>query len=305
MLAVGDGNLVYWETSGNPHGKPALVLHGGPGSGSSPGWRRVFDPAAYRIVMFDQRGCGLSRPHASLPETDLSTNTTQHLVADIELLRERLHIERWLVLGGSWGSTLALTYAERHPDRVTEIVLLGVTTGRRVEFDWLFRGGIAPLFPEQWHGLVAALPVEDRGGDVVDAYARLLNDADPGVRERAAHAWSMWESATPDWPPQAGLAERFEDKRFALAFARLVTHYVSHNGFLEDGDLMSGAAALADTPGVLINGRFDLQAPIGNAWDLKQAWPRAELVIVDNAGHSANDALMSEVVRATDRFAVS
>ena len=303
MLAVGDGNEIYWETSGNPHGRPAVALHGGPGSGSSPGWRRLFDPAAYRIVLFDQRGCGRSTPHASLPETDLSTNTTQHLVADIESIRKHLRIERWLVLGGSWGSTLALAYAEAHPDRVTEIILLGVTTGRRVEFDWLFRGGVAPMFPEQWHSLVAALPAADRGGDIVEAYARLLGDAEPEVRERAALAWCMWESATPDWPPEVGLAEHFKDGRFAMAFARLVTHYVSHNGFLEDGILLREADRLADISAVLINGRFDLQAPIGNAWDLKQVLPRALLVIVDDAGHSASPALRSEVVRATDRFA--
>jgi len=303
MLAVGDGNLVYWETCGNPHGKPAVVLHGGPGSGCSPGMRRLFDPDVYRIVLFDQRGCGRSTPHASLPETDLTTNTTQHLVADIELLREHLRLDSWLLFGGSWGSTLALAYAEHHPSRVTEVVLVGVTTGRRAEFDWLFRGGIAPIFPEQWHRLIAALPERDRHGDIIDAYVRRLNDSDPAVREQAAHAWCMWESATPDWPPQAALHERFEDRAFAMAFARLVTHYVSHNGFVEDGSLLQGATALAGIPGVLINGRFDLQAPIGNAWELKQVWPLAELVIVDDAGHSANPSLMSEVVRATDRFA--
>jgi proline iminopeptidase len=303
MLAVGDGNLVYWEACGNPHGKPAVVVHGGPGSGCSPGWRRLFDPAAYRIVLFDQRGCGRSTPHASLPETDLSTNTTQHLIGDMELLREHLRIERWLIFGGSWGSTLALAYAEAHPDHVSEIILLGVTTGRRAEFDWLFRGGISILFPEQGQKLVDALPAADRDGDIVEAYYRLLNDADPAVRQRAALDWCTWESATPDWPPQQGLAERFKDPTFAMAFARLVTHYVSHNGFVEDGSLLRGAGVLAGIPGVLINGRFDFQAPIGNAWELKRVWPHAELVIVDEAGHGANSALLSEVIAATDRFA--
>ena len=303
MLPVGDGNLVYWETCGNPHGKPAVVLHGGPGSGCSPGWRRLFDPAAYRIVLFDQRGCGRSTPHASLPETDLSTNTTQHLVADIELLREHLGIDGWLVFGGSWGSTLALAYAEGHRDRVTEMILFGVTTGRREEFDWLFRGGISIFFPEQGQALVDALPAADRDGDIVDAYCRLLNDPDPSVREEAAVAWCMWESATPDWPPRQGLAEHFKDPAFAMAFARLVTHYVSHNGFVEDGSLLRGAGVLAGIPGVLINGRFDFQAPLGNAWALKQVWPRADLVIVDEAGHSTNPALTGELIAATDRFA--
>ena len=303
MLEVGDGNLVYWETCGNPHGKPAVVLHGGPGSGCSPGWRRLFDPAAYRIVLFDQRGCGQSTPNASLPETDLSTNTTQHLIADMELLRQHLRIERWLLFGGSWGSTLALAYAEAHPDHVTEIILFGVTTGRRAEFDWLFRGGISILFPEQGQQLVDALPEAERDSDIVDAYHRLLNDPDPLVREQAALAWCTWESATPDWPPQQGLAERFRDPAFAMAFARLVTHYVSHNGFVEDGSLLRDAGLLAGIPGVLINGRFDFQAPIGNAWALKRAWPSADLVIVDEAGHGANPALVAELIAATDRFA--
>lgn len=303
MLEVGDGNLVYWEACGNPHGKPAVVLHGGPGSGCSPGWRRLFDPAAYRVVLFDQRGCGRSTPHASLPDTDLSTNTTQHLVADTELLREHLGIERWLLFGGSWGSTLALAYAEAHPDHVTEIILFGVTTGRHSEMDWLFRGGISILFPEEGQRLVDALPAADRDGDIVDAYYRLLNDGDPAVRAQAALDWCTWESATPGWPPTHGLAERFNDPRFALAFARLVTHYVSHNGFVEDGSLLRGAGVLADIPGVLINGRFDFQAPIRNAWELKRVWPRAELVIVDEAGHDSSPALTAELIAATDRFA--
>jgi len=264
----------------------------------------MFDPAAYRIVQFDQRNCGRSTPHASLPETDLSTNTTQHLIADMELLRQHLRIERWLLFGGSWGSTLALAYAEAHPDRVTEIILFGVTTGRRVEFDWLFRGGISILFPEQGQKLVDALPLADRDGDTVDAYYRLLNDADPLVREQAALAWCTWESATPDWPPKQGLSEQFKDPAFAMAFARLVTHYVTHNGFVEDGSLLRGAGVLADIPGILVNGRFAFPAPIGNAWELKRVWPRAELVIVDEAGHGANPALVAELIAATDRFAV-
>ena len=227
----------------------------------------------------------------------------EHLGGQDELLREHLGIDRWLVLGGSWGSTLALAYAETHPEHVTEMILFGVTTGRRAEFDWLFRGGISIFFPEQGQALIDALPATYRDGDVVDAYCRLLKDADPLVREQAALAWCTWESATPDWPPQQGLAERFNDPAFAMAFARLVTHYVSHNGFVEDGSLLRGAGVLADIPGVLINGRFDFQAPIGNAWELKRVWPRAELVIVDEAGHGANPALDAELIAATDRFA--
>ena len=303
MLEVGDGNRVYWEVCGNPQGKPAVVLHGGPGSGRSRWQRRLFDPSSYRIVLFDQRGCGRSTPHASKREIDLTTNTTQNLIADMELLRQLLDIERWLVLGGSWGSTLALVYAETHPSRVTEMILLGVTTGRRVECDWLFRGGVAVLFPEQWDRLRSAVPAGERDTDIVDAYSRLLHDPDPEVRRRAAFEWCMWESATPDWPPTTGLAERFADPDFALAFARLVTHYVGHDLFLEDGILLRDAHVLTDIPGVLVNGRFDLQAPVGNAWELNRAWPRAELVIVDDAGHAGDDPdLTRELVRATDGF---
>ncbi|MCH8920480.1 MAG: alpha/beta fold hydrolase, partial [Chloroflexi bacterium] len=191
MLEAGDGNRVYWETCGDPRGKPAVVLHGGPGSGCSQWHRRLFDPAVYRTVLLDQRGCGRSRPHASAPDTELASNNTANLIKDIELLRELLHVDRWLVFGGSWGSTLALAYAETHPDRVTEMILFGVTTGRREEFDWLFRGGLAVLFPAQWEELRAALPASERDGDIVEAYHRLLNDADATVRQRAAEAWCM------------------------------------------------------------------------------------------------------------------
>ncbi len=303
MLDVGDGDLVYWETCGNPDGKPAVILHGGPGSGCSPWWRTLFDPNAYRIVLFDQRNSGRSTPHASEPDIDLTSNNTAKLITDIEQLREHLDIDRWLVLGASWGSTLALAYAETHPDRVTEMVLFGVTTGRHSEMDWLFRGGIAVLFPEQWDRLLASLPDDERDGDVVAAYSRLLHDADPAVRLKATEDWCLWESATPAWPPTTGLIGRFTDPVYALAFARIVTHYIRHNCWLEDGSLLRNAELLADIPGVLVNGRFDFQAPLANAWELKRAWPRAELVVVDEAGHSGSPELFGEVIRATDRFA--
>ena len=302
LLPVSDGNRIYWETSGNPEGKPAIVLHGGPGSGRSRSQRRLFDPEVYRVVQFDQRGCGQSTPHASTLETELKNNTTWKLVEGIESLRKHLDIERWLVLGGSWGSTLALAYAELHPDCVTELILFGVTTGRHSEFDWLFRGGVAGLFPEQWERLRAAVPVDDRHGDLVEVYYRLLHDPDPNTRQRAAFEWCLWESATPEWPPATGLSPRFEDTDYAMAFARLVTHYVRHNAWLDDGALLQGADALAGIPGTMVNGRFDLQAPIGNAWELSRVWPQAELVIVDNAGHAANEAIAFELVRATERF---
>ncbi len=304
MLDVGDGNRLYWETCGNPRGKPAVVLHGGPGSGCSPWHRRLFDPSAYRVVLFDQRNCGRSTPHASAPDTDLASNNTANLIADIERLRRHLGIERWLVFGGSWGSTLALAYAESWPNRVTEIILFGVTTGRRMEFDWLFRGGVAVLFPENWDRLRAGLPAADRDGDIVEAYYRLLNDPDPAIRQQAALAWCTWESATPAWPPAHGLSPRFRDPAYAMAFARIVTHYVRHNAWLEDGSLLRDAGAIAGISGIMVNGRFDLQAPIGWAWDLKRAWPGARLVIVGDAGHDASNAgITRELIHATIQFA--
>jgi proline iminopeptidase len=302
MLDVGEGDLVYWETCGDPGGKPAVVLHGGPGSGCTPWHRRLFDPRAYRIVLFDQRGCGRSTPHASEPDIALTNNTTPMLIADIELLRRTLGVEQWLVLGGSWGSVLALAYAERHPDRVTEMILWGVATGRPAEFDWLFRGGIGAFFPEQWERLRGALPSGDRNADVVDAYAELLFDADPDVRERAAREWCLFESATPGWPPTAGLAQRFTDPSYALAFARLVTHYVRHDAWLDDGILLREAGVLADVPGTIVQGRFDFQSPLGSAWQLHRAWPRAELIVVDDAGHDPHaPGITGELIRVTNR----
>jgi proline iminopeptidase len=302
FIDVGNGNRVYWETCGNPQGKPAVMVHGGPGSGCTPRHRRFFDPNAYRVVLFDQRNCGRSTPHASAPDTDLASNTTAHLIADMELLRQRLQIERWLVLGGSWGSTLSLAYAESYPERVSEMILFGVTTGRHAEMDWLFRGGVSNFFPEQWEQLCAALRESEREGDIVEAYSRRLNDPDSSVRQQAAAAWCQWESATPDWPPATGLAERFTDPAYALAFARIVTHYITHNAWLEDGILLRGIDVLADIPGILVNGHFDFQAPIGNAWLLHQAWPGTELVIVEDAGHGG-PGLTPALVAATDRFA--
>ena len=302
-LDVADGHRVYWETCGTPGAKAALVLHGGPGSGCGAWQRRLFDPHRYRIVLFDQRNCGRSAPHAGEPDVDLSTNTTDYLVADIERLREHLGVDRWLVLGGSWGSALALTYAERHPSRVSELVLFGVTTGARDEFDWLFRDGLARFFPDAWRRRRDALPETLRDRDVVEAYRRLLFDADPAVRERAAYAWCLWESATPDWPPRPGLAPRFRDPTFALAFARLVTHYVAHDAWLGDGRVWRDLDAIAQLPATLISGRFDFQSPLGTAWALRERLLRAELVVVD-AGHSAGDErLLEAIVAATDRYA--
>ena len=302
-LDVYGGDQIYWETCGNPRGKPTIILHGGPGSGCVPWHRRLFDPSAFQLVLWDQRGCGRSKPHASEPDTPLTNNNTSNLIADIELLRQHLDVEKWLVWGGSWGSTLALAYAETHPTRVSEMILWGITTGRRSEFDWLFRGGVAAFFPQQWIALQDALEVTEGDGDIVDCCHRLLNDPDFAVRRRAAQAWCIWESATSEWPPRDELADRFTDPRFALAYARLVTHYVGHNAWLEDQDLLAGAAVLAGIPGTMVNGRFDFQAPLGNAWELHRAWPRAELVVVDDAGHAPNNPrLTRELILAGDRF---
>ena len=261
MLDVGDGNLVYWELCGNPAGKPAVVLHGGPGSGFTPWWRRYFDPAAYRIVLFDQRGCGRSTPHASDPSTSLESNTTDHLVADIELLWESLEIDRWLVFGGSWGCVLGLVYAERHPERVSEMVLTAIATGRRAETDLLTRGA-GKLFPEAWARFRDAVPEDERDGDLAAAYARLLEDPDPAVREKAAADWCDWEDAMfPASPPSL----RFESPEFRMAFARLVTHYFSHGSWLEDGIVIRDAGALAGIPGVMVQGSLDLGNLLGTS----------------------------------------
>jgi proline iminopeptidase len=300
LLAVGDGNGVYWEICGNAQGKPAVVLHGGPGSGCTMWQRRLFDSDVYCLVLFDQRNCGRSTPHASVLETNLAENNTTNLIKDIESLREHLNIDRWLVFGGSWGSTLALAYAESHPERVTEMILFGITTGRHSEIDWLFRGGLARFFPIQWERLRSALPMSERNGDIVEAYSRRLNDPSLSIRQQAANDWCLWESATIAWPPIATLAERFTNPGFALGFARIVTHYMSHNLWLEDGILLRNIHVLDDIQAILVNGRFDFQAPIGNAWELNNVLPHSELIIVDNAGHAADD---QELIRATNLFA--
>lgn len=300
LLDVGDGQRIYWETCGNPDGRPALVLHGGPGSGCSTNMRRPFDPSAYRIVLFDQRQCGRSTPHASDPATDLAVNTTEHLLGDIERLRVHLGIESWLIFGGSWGCTLALAYAERHPQRVTALVLSGVTTTRRSEIDWLYRT-VAPLYPQEYERFRAGAGNPTR--DIVQAYRRLLADPDPGVRAKAARDWCEWEHALSSIDPKAPPPARRLAPEFQMAFARIVTHYFSEGAWLEDGRLLRDAGRLAGIPGVMIQGRFDMNAPLATAWHLARAWPGAQLVIVDGAGHSGADPGMTEaLVAALDRF---
>ncbi|MEU2560380.1 prolyl aminopeptidase [Streptomyces longispororuber] len=303
MLDVGDGNRVYWEVCGAPGGKPALVVHGGPGSGCYPGTRRYFDPERYRTVLFDQRGCGRSTPHASDPATDMRHNTTPHLVADMERLREHLGVDRWLLYGGSWGSTLALAYAERYPERVSEIVLSAVTTTRRTEIDWLYRG-VGRFFPEQWERFLAGVPGTPPDGDVVAAYARLTEHPDPAVREKATADWCAWEDAV--LLGETGGAHRpYGDRPSAalLALVRICAHYFAHGAWLEEGVLLREAPRLAGIPGVLIHGRFDMGGPLATAWELHRAWPGSELTVVEDAGHMGNDTTAAHVLRALDRFA--
>ena len=303
MLDVGDGHTLYYEVSGNPDGKPAVYLHGGPGGASSPTQRRVFDPEKYRIVLFDQRGCGRSTPHASAPDADLSTNTTWHLVADIERLREHLGIDRWLVCGGSWGSSLGLAYAETHPEKVTELVLRGIFTLRQIELDWFYEGGAAHVYPDLWEGFVAPVP-EDQRGRLIEAYSRLLNDPDPAVHVPAGKAWARWESSAITLLPDAGLVDHFTEDAFAVAFARIENHFFMHDGWFEDEQLIAGAGRLKDIPGVIIQGRYDMCTPAVTAWDLHRAWPEAELRMIADAGHAFTEpGILDAIVEATDRFA--
>jgi proline iminopeptidase len=303
MLDVGDGNLVYWEVCGSPGGKPAVWLHGGPGSGCTPGMRRYFDPSAYRVVLFDQRGCGRSTPHAADSAVELARNTTDHLIADIERLRAHLGIERWLVIGWSWGTTLGLAYAERHPKPVSEMVLVSIGTTTHREVRWVTRD-VGRYFPEQWERFRNGVPEADRDGDLVAAYHRLLQDPGAPVRERAARDWCRWEDAHVTVRRQHRPNPRYEDPTFRMAFARLVTHYWRHAAWREDGELVRDAGWLAGIPGVLVHGRLDLSSPVDIAWHLARAWPGSELTVVDEAGHGARDPGVNEVVLAAiERFA--
>lgn len=303
MLDTGDGNLIYWELCGNPDGKPALVVHGGPGSGCSTGVRRSFDPERYRIVLFDQRNCGRSRPHASDPATDLSRNTTQHLIADMELLREHLGIDKWLLFGGSWGSTLILAYAETYPERVSEIVIPAVTTTRRSEIDWLYRG-VGRFFPEAWDRFRDGVPEAERDGDLLAAYARLLSDPDDKVREKAAIDWITWEDAVISMESN-GKPNAYSDRPAdaIMAMTRICSHYFSNGAWLEEGVLLREAGRLKGIPGVLIHGRLDMGGPPQTAWELAKAWPDAELIMVEDSGHTGSDTMRNAIFAAIDRFA--
>ncbi|WP_159017179.1 prolyl aminopeptidase [Cognatiluteimonas profundi] len=298
MLAVDARHTLYYEQCGNPHGKPVVLLHGGPGAGCSAKMRRFHDPRRYRIVLFDQRGSGRSTPHA-----DLVDNTTGHLVADIEHLRETLKVDRWQVFGGSWGSTLALAYAQVHPQRVTELVLRGIFMLRRWELEWFYQEGASRLFPEAWQQYVSAIPEAERD-DMISAFHRRLTSDDSATRLAAARAWSVWEGATSFLQADAGVVSGHEDAAFALAFARIENHYFVNRGFFEvDDQLLRDAPRIADIPGVIVHGRYDVVCPVQNAWDLHRAWPRAELMVSPTSGHSAFEAEnVASLVLATDRF---
>ena len=298
-LQVDERHCLYYEQCGNPQGKPVVILHGGPGGGCSPKMRQFHDPAHYRIVLFDQRGSGRSSPHA-----DLVNNTTWHLVADIEKLRDTLRIDRWQVFGGSWGSTLSLAYAQAHPQRVAELVLRGIFLLRRWELEWFYQNGASRLFPDAWERYIAVIPPVERH-DLISAFHRRLTSQDERVQLAAARAWSVWEGATSLLRTDEHFVDSHQDPRFALAFARIENHYFVNGGFFEVEDqLLRDAHRIADIPGVIVHGRYDVVCPLANAWDLHKAWPKARLEISPTSGHSAFEAEnVDALVRATQALA--
>jgi proline iminopeptidase len=296
-LEVGGGHSIYWETCGNPGGLPALFLHGGPGGGCSGDNRRLFDPQRYRIILFDQRACGRSRPLSSLED-----NTTALLVADIEALRRRLDVDRWLVLGGSWGATLALAYAEAFPGRVSALILRGVFTARAVELRWLYREGASFLFPDAWEAFAGFIPPAERG-DLVRAYHARLTCGDPARELEAARAWCAWEHEVMTLLPQGAAPSR--DDAALRALARIETHYFVNDAFLSEGQLLGQASLLQGIPGIIVQGRYDAVTPARTAWELQRAWPQARLQIIPDAGHASSEpSIQRALVAASDGFAV-
>ncbi|MFG3585202.1 prolyl aminopeptidase [Streptomyces sp. NPDC047990] len=306
MLDVGDGNRVHWEVCGNPDGKPALMLHGGPGSGCGPSYRRYCDPARYRIVLLDQRGSGRSTPHASDHGTDMSVNTTAHLIGDLERLRRHLGVERWLVWGVSWGSVLGLRYAQTCPGTVSELVLTAVATGSNPEVALLTRG-LGKIFPEAFERFLAGLPEDERAGNLAAAYNRLLESPDAEVRARAARAWTDWETAIVPAPPRS--VQRYEDAEFRTGFARTVTHYFGNDHFLGEGNdegvVLRDAPLLKGIPGTIVQGSLDFGNLLGVVWRLHRAWPDSELIVVDDVGHTMGaTGVVDALVAATDTYAL-
>ena len=300
MLRVSAVHELYYEECGNPNGKPALFVHGGPGAGCDNRARRFFDPDAYRIVLFDQRGCGRSRPHASLVD-----NTTWHLVSDMEQLREHLGIERWLVFGGSWGSTLGLAYAQKHPERVSELILRGIFLMSQFELRWFYQGegGTSAIFPDHWANYIAAIPVEDRA-DMIQAFYKRLTSDDRATRVAAARAWSIWEAATSYLHVNEEHLHKWGEEEFAIAVARIECHYFVNRGFLKSEDeLLRNVKLIRNIPAVIVQGRYDVVCPMQTAWSLHREWPEAEFRVVPDAGHSAFEpGNMHELITATDRF---
>ncbi|AZN72474.1 prolyl aminopeptidase [Georhizobium profundi] len=297
-LDVGDGHVIHYERVGTKGAKPAVFLHGGPGGGISPKQRRVFDPTRYDVLLFDQRGCGRSTPFA-----ELEANTTWQLVADIERLREMVGADTWLVFGGSWGSTLALAYAETHPERVSELVLRGIYTLTKAEMDWYYRFGVSEMFPDKWERFVAPIPEAERG-DMLAAYRKRLTSEDAETRLAAAKAWSVWEGETITLLPEPETSTVFGQDEFALAFARIENHFFVHAGWLEDGQLIRDAHKIRHIPGVIVHGRYDMPCPLRFAWALHKAWPEAEFHIVEGAGHAFTEpGILDQLIRATDKFA--
>lgn len=298
-LRVSDLHEIYWEESGNPAGKPVVFLHGGPGAGTEAKQRGFFDPERYRIVLFDQRGSGKSRPHANL-----SDNTTWHLVSDVEALRSHLGIDRWQVFGGSWGATLALAYAEKHPERVSELVLRGIFMLRKWEIDWFYQQGASRLFPDAWQKYLEPIPVSERG-DLVTAYHRRLTSDNPLERQAAARAWSIWEAATSFLHQNVEHVAHAGEDEFSLAFSRIECHYFVNKGFFQrETQLLDDAHRIRHIPATIVHGRYDVVCPLENAWDLSRALPDADLRIVPDAGHSAFEpGILHELVSATDRYA--
>ncbi len=297
-LDVGDGHSIYWERAGTKGGKPAVFLHGGPGGTISPRHRRLFDPALYDVLLFDQRGCGQSTPNASL-----EANTTWHLVADIERLRMMAGHDKWLVFGGSWGSALALAYAETHPGRVSELVVRGIYTLTKAELSWYYQFGVSEMFPEKWEQFLAPIPQNERG-DMMGAYRKRLVGDDKSARVAAAKAWSLWEGETITLLPEPDTSNAFMDEDYAVAFARIENHFFVHAGWLEEGQLIRDAHKLKDIPGVIVHGRYDMPCPLRYAWLLHKAWPEAEFHIIEGAGHAySQPGILDALIKATDKFA--
>ncbi|APD51192.1 prolyl aminopeptidase [Francisella hispaniensis] len=298
FLKVSDIHTIYFEECGNPNGKPAVFIHGGPGGGIQPSYRQYFNPDKYRVILVDQRGCGKSTPFAELKE-----NTTQDLIQDFEKIRKKLNIDKWMIFGGSWGSTLGLAYAQAYPEVVTELVLRGIFLGREKELSWLYQHGASMVFPDMWEKYIEPIPVEQRK-DFISAYHSILTGDDEKLKQQAAIAWSVWEASTSKLFIDKKSIDRYAEDKFSLAFARIECHYFKNKLFIQEAQLLKEAYKIKDIPGVIVQGRYDMVCPAVSAWDLHKVWPKAELDIIADAGHSISEpGILEALVRATDKFA--